>query len=463
MHKSKLFQLLSYLTPAEMDRLQDVVDSPVLNKHADVRALFDLLVSGYPDFSGDAFGKQQLFSALYPGKPFNDLRLRHIASLLLGLAEKSLVMHEMLSGFHFNQTLMGVYARKGLKKHFAAAGRRAERLRGETSPESHHRAFELGLTNGAFPGAPAAESQRLAQTHDHLDLFYVTAKLRQACIHLSRHRLYQADSAPRFLEETLQILAQPFQDAPLVLLYRAAIDMQRATDDPAHFTRFKTHLHNFAPQLDRHLAVELHILARNFCIHRINAGDAAFTRQLFDLYKMALHSGFLTDEDGHIPAPTFKNIVINGLKLAEFAEIEAFIHDHADQLPPDLRADYLHFSLGKLAFEKGEFREAARTLQRVRRNDLYLDLDARILLIKVWYKLDEIELLAAAIQRTRQFVRRSKVIGYHKENYQNFLKMVEKLGGIRSPQKHAEMAAIVKATEPLTEKNWLQKELQERK
>ena len=55
------------------------------------------------------------------------------------------------------------------------------------------------------------------------------------------------------------------------------------------------------------------------------------------------------------------------------------------------------------------------------------------------------------------FIRRNRLIGYHRKNYLNLLRFTRKLLGVNpfDPKATAELRVQIEAAEPLTEKAWL--------
>jgi hypothetical protein len=66
-------------------------------------------------------------------------------------------------------------------------------------------------------------------------------------------------------------------------------------------------------------------------------------------------------------------------------------------------------------------------LQHANYRDILLNLSAKTLLIKTYYELDEFDALTSALDAMRNYIRRKRVIGYHRTNYLNFTRYMEKL------------------------------------
>lgn len=461
MHSSKLLTLLERLSKRQMATLADVVHSPFFTKNQSVVLLFEALAIHYPDFSSCT--REDLFHSVFPSKPFNDLKLRHLMSILLGLAEQSLVVPPFLERVEAARDLATVMSEMELPKHYRSAMRRYDRLLKEApglSPELSYDAFRFGILREREP-MHSAEVASLVDAHSHLDDFYLSSKLRQACISFSRKHTSQKDLSTPLLEEILSHLSTSPPRSPLVSLYHLALLAQLHPSETEYFRKLKGALGIYDSALSPELAKELHILARNHCIRRMNSGDAHFTEELFDLYKGAMKKGLLHAADGHFSPSSFKNIVSTGLKLKAFGEVEAFIEGFGESLPEAFRSDYIHFSLGKLRFEQRDFREVPAHLRKVLYRDPFIQLDSRVLLMKTWYEMDQLELLESAIERNRKFVQRWKFQAYHRENYQHILKAMEGLVAVAGlgTEPRRRLREQVGEMEPLTEKAWFLEKL----
>ena len=62
---------------------------------------------------------------------------------------------------------------------------------------------------------------------------------------------------------------------------------------------------------------------------------------------------------------------------------------------------------------------ALKLLQKAEFGDLLLNLAARSLQLKIYYELQELDLLDSHLQAFRTFLRRKKELGYHRDNYLN--------------------------------------------
>ena len=90
--------------------------------------------------------------------------------------------------------------------------------------------------------------------------------------------------------------------------------------------------------------------------------------------------------------------------------------------------------------------------------DIYLQLDANVMLCKMYFDTKETEVLSSFLHTFKQFIRRRKdEIGYHYENYHNIIRFVSRLLHIEYADKKTQQRLYkeIEACTPLTEKEWL--------
>jgi len=86
-----------------------------------------------------------------------------------------------------------------------------------------------------------------------------------------------------------------------------------------------------------------------------------------------------------------------------------------------------------------------------------LALAAKTIQLKIYYETDEYDLLESHLQAITAFIRRKKVMGYHRENYLNLVHFVRKRLELPPLDKQAKQIfrEAVEQAKPLAEKEWL--------
>ena len=95
--------------------------------------------------------------------------------------------------------------------------------------------------------------------------------------------------------------------------------------------------------------------------------------------------------------------------------------------------------------------------QKAEYKDLMLSLAAKMLQLKIFFELQEFDLLESHLQAIRAFIRRKKVMGYHRENYLNTVHFTQKLLESNAFDKPARAALRreIEETKAVAEKEWL--------
>ena len=96
-------------------------------------------------------------------------------------------------------------------------------------------------------------------------------------------------------------------------------------------------------------------------------------------------------------------------------------------------------------------------LQKVNLHDVLYNLDARRLLARIYYELDEINALHSLIESSKVYLHRQKGIGYHHDMYANYFRFLDKM--MKIDLKKSEVRSVlrgeVEATQLLAEREWL--------
>jgi tetratricopeptide (TPR) repeat protein len=149
--------------------------------------------------------------------------------------------------------------------------------------------------------------------------------------------------------------------------------------------------------------------------------------------------------------------VAAGLQAGEPDWVNEFIHHYKNALERPYRESSFSFNLARLEYARRRYDAVLELLQKANYHDPLLNLAAKTLLLKTWYELGEYDLLQSHLDAMRNYIRRKRVIGYHKTNYLNIVKYTEKLLKINllNPKETAELKAGIHNEEILTEREWL--------
>lgn len=460
----KLQSLLSTIARNDLFLLREFVHSPIHNKNKQVQNLLDFLLKHHPQFLGRQFTKEGAFEAILPNKPFSDLQLRHAASLLLKATEQFLVWKQISDNPAVADRLLLTDLReRNLPKHFSGALRAARRNQEQTVLRDINYYYQEFCIESEVEAMRAKQEDRTAksnlqQVSANLDIFFLANKLQLT----TETGSYEAVSSPRYelklVGEVLEHLRHTTYDLPLITLYHSALLTLTEPGNETHFSNLKRLLEAHREELPKPVLQTLHTHARNYAIRKGNSGrESDYFPVLLELYELGLERGLLLDVEGYMSPGVYKNMVGLGLYLNLYDWVETCIDRYTELLPANDRSGMESFNRAKLQFAKGNYKAVVGLLNEVDYSNLFLRMDARVLLIKTWYELGDTDALESLLESFKQLVVRNKQLSYHRENYLNIVALTQAIVRLdrTAGDKTQTLRKRIEATEALTEKRWL--------
>lgn len=456
-----LWQTFASLGNLERKHLGQWLHSPFFCRREAPRLFFEYLQNCLN--KGIAPDLEAASRWIYQGDKLPDKSaIRLLMSELLAHIEHFLVYREVFAGdANFDIHLAAAYRKRGLEKHFRQSLHNA-RVKWEKQPYRHteyfdaQAAIEYQLYQHLSAGR-RTEALNWQQLSDQTDTTFIARKLRQACMALSHQTVYNADYRFGLLDAVLDHVRQSesLPQIPAIGLYfYCYLFLTEAGGEP-YFQRFKTLLFDSLEQLPVEEQRNLHLLALNFCIRKINQLESAYFRQALDLYQSALNAGLLL-ENGQLSHFAYNNIVAIALKVGDTGWTEQFIHTYNPLLEKKHRDAALHLNLARMEYARRNLSAALLHLQQADYKDLINNLIAKTLQLKIYYETGELDALDAHLQSMQTFIRRQRVIGYHKTNYLNIVRYGRRLMQLNPNSRPARDALRQKIAEEqvLTEKDW---------
>jgi len=121
---------------------------------------------------------------------------------------------------------------------------------------------------------------------------------------------------------------------------------------------------------------------------------------LLVLYKQGLSTNALL-ENGTISRFTYQNIVSVGLLTKEYDWIREFINSYKNKVDKNYQESAYRFNLGRLAYRQKNYEEALDLLKDTDHNDLLINLFSKTLLLKIYYELEEFQLLNSFLEASK--------------------------------------------------------------
>lgn len=454
--------LFSALDPKEVLRLGKFLRSPYFNHREDVLKIYRIFVrKSKNEFEG--FTPGNLWDEMFPGQAFDRRQLNYTLNFFAERLEQFLACEELQADNFQNQYLRcRAFRKRGLLRHFDT---NADKLARAHAAAPYRNAgwwlFEYQLQNEIF--ARQAMQRRgggpnFVETTAALANFFLLENMRwSATAHSIASLSRSAPPAVPLSAEAIRLAMQtPEADNPALALVYAGWQALAEPDDVAHFQNLKDLLRRHIGLFPTAEARDLYMAAINFAIRRHNRGERAYTREAFDLYREALDRGVLP-ENGRLPKYTFINILNLAQLLGEHDWSQAFLERGKALLPPAERDNTYRYARAGFHFRRSEYEPVLALLREVEFSDVFIQLDARKMLLRSYFELGEWSALASLLDSFQTYLRRQKALGYHRESYLNLIKFTQKLIKAigKRPAARKRLAAQIEAAAAVAEREWL--------
>jgi hypothetical protein len=444
MEKSTLSQLALSFSPIEIREVRKFLASPFFNQRQDVTLLFEHLISG-----GEITKESAWVSVVGKSGTFDEQKFRLLMSYLHSLLEQYLAVKEQVSDRLGTQLQLATAYRK---RKMPTAFERVRKNLGKAIASQtlrnaayHERQYLLDWEahQVAYPQNPT-DISLLRSASKSVDTAFLAKKLQIVCLLAAHQTVYKSDAEEGWEESFVETTEQgEFASLPAIAVYLHCYRMLRNPTNEGHFHQFKSILFHDG---ERFTPEELHglfILAINYCVRRLNAGNADYYREALDLYKEGLAKDQIL-EDGMLSRFTYHNIVAIGLHVGELDWVRYFINEYKNRLERRYRESVFSFNLARLAYAEHNHGHVLELLQQANYRDPLHNLAAKTLLLKTYFELGELDTLQSHLDAMRNYIQRKRVLGYHRTNYLNIIRYAEKLLK-RLPQDKAATALLREA------------------
>lgn len=470
MQQSKLIQLLSTLNKKEFKDFQAFVASPFFNKNQNLLVFIDHL-SGYQNnFSSEKLDKEPFFRKHYPKEEFDEQKLRYLQSDLTKLLEEFIAYTEYSKDdFRKKYNLLKGFNQRNLDKYFLQEIESIKKLNDDSPYRdsvyyfNQHHISELSYQYTSEKRNRAFDSS-LQEVIDNLEITYLARGFRYYCEMINRRNILSVEYNLSFFDQMVKYLGNElFDDVPAIRIYRLIHIALTEPENVQNYTELLDELERssqlFSPTEQR----GMYVFAQNFCIRRINRGEAGALKEIFRLYQLMVSRDLLY-EGNYVSQPDFKNIVTTGLRLNEVEWVSTFIEDFKGKLNPEFSENAYTYSMAWVHFTRKEYDKALRMLLRVEFNDVYYHLDSKSLLMKVYYEMNEYDPFFSLVDAFKIYLRRNKFISdFQRDTYHNFILLLNKMMKVKLGKNEMtiNLHKEILSTKPAADLAWLKSKSQE--
>ncbi len=464
MRKVKVLEVLAQFDQSELKKVAYYINSPLFNQNKKLSILLSACIETVQKLNTVNQMKQSVFLKLFPEQEYDDLKIRHLMSDLYDLICDYITLKKLRKdNYSQKKYLMEYFNEKDLQKHFKHVAAKYDAQ--ERSSEIRNAGFYfdsipiigIKLTNTLKNSGRIVKDDNRA-LNEKLDIFYFLKKLEIICAEINNKNVIESEEHEETYESFFKYFNfEAYADHLMVKLYYQLYLVLSNPSEVQNFYNLKNSLvknsHKIAEQEHR----QFYFMLLNYCIRKINHGNAEFIKELFKIYKLAVEKDILL-EDGYLSPWHFKNIISVSIRNSKLEWAKKFIMDYKYLLKKESRENAVLFNTARIDFVEERFKSAMQALQMVSLTDLFYALDAKALLLKTYYELEEFEAMDNLIISFLKMLRRKKVLSErHRKNYKNFIKYVKKASRLHYQRKSRVPLLIkeIEATKDIADKKWL--------
>lgn len=469
-NKNKVLGIVAGLSPAELPLFRAWIGEGAANDQLLLRLFEYCCMVVRNGNSEQQFSKTAAWSTCFGKQKYNDSRFRYLNSdLVTRLEEFILYRGNCKDDRRREEVLLQEYAKRGSMKawqgHFNAFDSYIKEERVHDADFYSH-AWEMEFTHLSLmsAGKVASEAGAITRAAGYLDRFYMIRKLQLCCEIFNVQNVFAQEHQVFLLDEILLHLKnRSYEDVPVIVIYFRILMTLRESDKEEHYHILRALLREHESVVSKEELRDMYKYVLNYCIKKINLGNIDWQGELFDIYKTTLENRVLLT-DGFLSHRDFKNIVTISLRLRELKWAEAFIPKYIPELQAGERENARMYNTANLLFHKNDFSGALRLLQQVDFSDIFYDLDARSIVLKTYFELDEEESFEYHATAFRTFLKRNKSVSeYQRTIYENLILYTSRLMKAGMKEKHiAKVREEVMDRKNIADLRWLLGKIDER-
>jgi len=471
MNSTRIFRVLAQLTIPEMNRFIKFIQSPYHNVNARINGLAVILVNSIKK-DEKLPTKESLWKSIEVKTKYSDLKFRKLCNDLLERFEKFLILENLENNKILQANLLLETIRRDkieilAEKHMSKSSKEFEREIDKSSNYYLQRYFfektiqNLKTNYEKKVDLKKGKSRSYSELIKNLDAFYAIEKLRIATDIQTWKKMYKSNDDIELGIPLTFIDNLDFKNHPAVEIYKSMFKLYDEKELTTEYFDLKSkafkNIYSFPKDEQR----EIFDVLVSFSIRWVNKGDIKFLKETLELYDWAINENIILNK-GKLSPTTFRNYVVAGLRISEFDKVENFIKSNIDLLDKERRENALNFNLARVAFYRKQFQDCVSYLSRVNYDDIWYNVNSKMLLIAAYYELEEIAVLESTNDAFITFIRREKSLDINRRTaYLNFSSYLKKIISNYDSKKLIKIKEKIISNKEVYNKTWLLEKIED--
>ena len=455
--------------------------------------MYEVLIYFHPDFKSKNFNKEKVHEKLYPNQEYIESTIINLLANLSYLAEEYLKFTNIQNNFLKSQDFLfdEILKRKLFKLFEKNALEFKEILKDNRGLDANQimsrfyfdtDKYNYNLINKTFAGKQTHEEniKLLTKRGKHIIFYFIMQFIKQNLGLYTYKFNYDVDICNNFIlnfsksidfKEILEYLCKNTEDPDYLRVahtYKHLYLMFSEFENENHYNNFKKSLLQNSRVFNRSEKQFLSTALIQYCLYknRIEGLDSKYDKELFTVYNLIIDNEYYKVEiNDYFPVQLFRNIIQLGIRLKRYKWVENFITKNRRKLHPEQKENMYHYSLAKLYFERGMYRQAQDSFENVKLSFKMFRVDLKNMMLKTYYELNLIENVYSLIKSYREFLRTDKTISVERKSaYRSFVNITQKLLDARETGKKPLLLYIesrLKEKKNIFDRQWLNEKVSE--
>ena len=469
MNKRKSIKALSHFSIVELNRFDKFIESPYHNVNKKLTLFGKIIIESIKN-NVEIPNETSIWDQLFINIPFNDLKFRKLNSDLLKLIQDFLGL-EMLNtknNLKLRLSFEGIMKLKIESLYNSIRGQieRDNHYRIDRSSQFYFDKFKneklLFDVKTEFEKknrkSDIKRELNIVNINENLDRFYFIEKLKLYATLQSWKKIANLDIEISNFNDILNLIPETEKEnIPVLDIYNNITEILLHPNNYGAFEKLRRLTKeniNILPLEEIRYVYDASI---TYAVDRVNKGERNFQQDLFNLYQEAINTeGFLLNDK--LSPTSFRNISFLALRLGHFDWAEDFIYKFSEKLEEKYRENAIRFSLARLYFYRKEFNKVIDELQKVNYEDIWYNLNSKLMLIAAYFELQEFDAFEYSCNSFKVFVSREKTLSkVRKSIYLNYIKYISKIAQ-SNPNNQENIVKIIDEIESIggiASKDWL--------
>jgi len=471
MESTRIYKILQGLSASQQNRFLKFIKSPYHNVNARIEQLAVYLIENTRN-KAPLIPKQDIWCKVELKVAYSDLKFRKLCNELLERFEKYLIIENLETNKILQSNLLLDSIRKNkhellAEKHIAKSSKSITRVMDQSSDYYLQKYFyektiqNLKTNYEKKVDLKKGKARSYIDLTENLDAFYTIEKLRIAIDQRTWQKMYKTEEKIDLGIPIETIDQYKFSNNPSVKIYKLMFELYQEEEGTDNYYSLKTIAMSNIDSFPKDEQRGIFDVLVSYCIKLVNKGEIKYLHETLQLYDWGIQKSILLNK-GKLSPTTFRNYVVAGLRISEFDKVENFIKQNLNLLDEDRKENALNFNLARVEFYRKNFKNVLSYLNKVNYDDIWYNVNAKMLMLASYYDLGESLVLESALDAYIAFLRRDKTLDVVRRNsYLNFALLLKKLIYCQTKAKAEKLELKIKNTKQLYSKDWLKEKIDE--